>query len=107
MTIQLRGHHLRAFQYYLHTGQILSDDYGPEFKDKVQALYTRIESEPELDIAITTTLDDICDGCPIKTKECDWYEHDDKFMAFVFNFNCGETYPAREIVSNLREARLW
>ncbi|MBT3985047.1 DUF1284 domain-containing protein [archaeon] len=107
MNIELRGHHLRPLQYYLHTGEVFTDEYSPEFRDKVLELYARMQSGTDMNITLTTTLDYFCDGCTRKTEKCEWFERDDDFFAWFFDLELGETHSAKKIIDQLREKDLY
>ncbi len=107
MDIELRGHHLRPLQYYLHTGEVFTEEYSSEFREKVLELYAKMQSRTDINITLTATLDYLCDGCPRISEECDWFEYDDNFFLWFFGFKSGETYSAKKIVEQLREKALY
>jgi hypothetical protein len=58
LTLKIRGHHLLCLQGFQGYG------YNLRFTENMAAVIRQIETDPELNLEIITTEDDICLHCP-------------------------------------------
>lgn len=113
-TIELRGHHIDAFanHFYRRTSKELADDlikslfvetYGLEMTLKLDALWKKITTNPNLRIKIVNGLDYICGICSAHTYNCADADKLDNFCLKEFGLKLGNTYTARDLIQKISD----
>ncbi len=111
--IKIRGHHIPGILEYFRLKDRKSkrdpfrklriEGYDGDYIEYKQKLCEQLYANPEQQIRIVNTLDDLCGVCSEKrNKNCTNLLFTDAWIAGEHGFVCGETYFAREFLTYTR-----
>ena len=119
----MRGHHLgivahginfpnwvfplfRASRWVQRTIETLYGQTTPNsaFADTaLNDITYNIKNSPDLKIQIVSSLDSVCEVCPLRKDSCSTVSEfdEDDFCLGVYNLDAGKTYSAKEIIEKI------
>jgi hypothetical protein len=107
--ITLRGHHLLGLEKYLRGLTVYEQrkkaeteaGYSKEFIEETEKIFSRIVNE-EIEIILTTRLDDLCKKCNKQNSLCDINGGGyDLACIDIYGFEEGRIYRNKEIVREI------
>jgi len=106
--VELRGHHIPFLQtYYKQRNTSLQRNqdhllkrhgYSRKTINHIYRLCEELCSQPNQKIVITNTLDDICDSCSKKGKDCTNLRFHDAYMAYTYGLTLGIPYTVQHVL---------
>lgn len=114
-SIKIRGHHLPILSYVLWSDQVAKRDLEElrpalgthEQNQRVIDIYKRMIENPNLEIIIIDSFDDICGICLKKGVNCSSSLKDlDNYLAnHYYGLSCRTKYLSNEVIRKLKERR--